>query len=57
MRATARLLALLIATVVAASLPASGWASEPDEPAPYHRQHFELVDLPFDRLPLSLIHI
>ena len=48
MRTPARLLALLIATIVAASLPATGWASEPDEPAPYHRRHFDLVDLPFD---------
>jgi hypothetical protein len=51
MRTPARLLALLIASVVTVSLPAAGWASEPDEPAPYHRQRFELVDLPFDRLP------
>lgn len=51
MRTPARLLALLIATVAAISLPAVGWASEPDEPAPYHHRHFDLVDLPFDRLP------
>jgi hypothetical protein len=51
MRTPARLLALLVATSTAISLPSSGWASEPDEPAPYHRHHFDLVDLPFDRLP------
>jgi hypothetical protein len=47
----ALLLALLIATIGSLSLPATGWASEPDEPAPYHRRPFDLVDLPFDRLP------
>ena len=50
-RTPALLLALLIATIGSLSLPATGWASEPDEPAPYHRRHFDLVDLPFDRLP------
>ena len=50
-RTPALLLALLIATIGSMSLPATGWASEPDEPAPYHRRHFDLVDLPFDRLP------
>ena len=50
-RTPALLLALLIATIGSLSLPATGWASEPDEPAPYHHRHFDLVDLPFDRLP------
>jgi hypothetical protein len=51
MRTPARLLALLIATAAVTSVPVLGSANEPDEPAPYHQQHFDLVDLPFDRLP------
>jgi len=50
-RTPALLLALMIATVGSLSLPLPGQASEPDEPPPYHHRGFDLVDLPFDRLP------
>ncbi|MEX1295564.1 MAG: D-glucuronyl C5-epimerase family protein [Candidatus Limnocylindrales bacterium] len=50
-RPPALLLALLIASIGWVSLAGPAWAIEPDEPAPYHRRHFDLVDLPFDRLP------
>ena len=46
---------LLLAVVLAASgalpLAVPADASEPDEPPPFHARHFDLVDLPFDRLP------
>lgn len=50
-RTPALLLALLIATTGSLSASAPGRASEPEEPPPYHHRHFDLVDLPFDRLP------
>jgi hypothetical protein len=47
--------ALLLSLVVAAAgsliAPPPSAASEPDEPPPYHVRHFDLLDLPFDRLP------
>ena len=48
-------LALLVALMVVAA-GSMAWsdptmASEPDEPPPYLARHFDLVDLPFDRLP------
>ena len=50
-RPSALLLALTIAIVWSLVLPASVAAYEPEEPPPYIHRHFELVDLPFDRLP------
>ncbi len=45
-------LLLALAVVIAGSWRASpAAASEPDEPPPYHARLFDLVDLPFDRLP------
>jgi D-glucuronyl C5-epimerase C-terminus len=52
-RTSAPLLALLIAVSGSLWLPVPGQANEPDEPPPYQSRHFELVDLPFDRLPWS----
>ncbi|MGD8683578.1 MAG: D-glucuronyl C5-epimerase family protein [Chloroflexota bacterium] len=52
-RARSRVLALALMAATLGSLiaPAGGVATEPYEPAPFHHRHFELVDLPFDRLP------
>jgi hypothetical protein len=50
-RLQALFLALMIATMGLSSAPARTAASEPDEPPPYRHRHFDLVDLPFDRLP------
>jgi len=50
-RLLALLLALMIATVGSLSVVAPAIANEPDEPPPYHARHFDLVDLPWDRLP------
>jgi hypothetical protein len=50
-RLPALFLALVIATMGSLWLPAAGLANEPDEPPPYHHRQFDLVDLPFDRLP------
>ena len=44
-------LALIVATAGSLTMIAPSAAIEPDEPPPYHARHFELVDLPFDRLP------
>jgi len=48
---SALLLALVLATVGSLIAPASVVAVQPDEPPPFRHRHFELVDLPFDRLP------
>ena len=45
------LLALLMATIGPLLAPAPSAASEADEPPPYKHQRYELVDLPYDRLP------
>jgi hypothetical protein len=45
------LLALLIATAGPLLVPDPAIATETDEPPPYHASHFELRDLPYDRLP------
>jgi hypothetical protein len=50
-RLPALLLALALATLVSLAAPASVAAVEPDEPPPFRHRHFDLVDLPFDRLP------
>jgi hypothetical protein len=55
MQPSARLPALLVALIIAtagqlSSSPATT-ATETDEPPPYHARHFDLVDLPYDRLP------
>ncbi len=50
-RVAALLLALLIATAGSLSVAAAAVASQADEPPPYLARHFDLVDLPFDRLP------
>ncbi len=50
-RLLAPFLALMIATVGSLATPAPAGASEPDEPPPFRHRHFDLVDLPFDRLP------
>jgi hypothetical protein len=45
------LLVLALATLAEPLEPAMVVASEPDEPPPYQHRTFDLVDLPFDRLP------
>ncbi len=40
---------IIVITGTWCAIPAA--ANEPDEPPPYHARHFDLVDLPFDRLP------
>ena len=47
----APLLALFIATAGPLLSTSTAVATETDEPPPYHARHFDLVDLPFDRLP------
>jgi hypothetical protein len=55
MHPRARLLALILmpAVVLLAGplAPSPTRATEADEPPPYHARHFDLRDLPFDRLP------
>jgi hypothetical protein len=51
LRLRALLLALTIATAWSMVVPGFTAAYEPEEPAPYKLRHFDLVDLPFDRLP------
>jgi D-glucuronyl C5-epimerase C-terminus len=42
----------LLVVILGVSLgPAATRANEPDEPPPFRLRHFDLVDLPFDRLP------
>ena len=50
-RLPALLVALVMATVGSSSVLAPAIASEPDEPPPYHARSFDLIDLPYDRLP------
>ena len=45
------LLALMIATAGSLSASAAALANETDEPPPFRHRHFDLIDLPFDRLP------
>lgn len=49
--AVALLLSLLVGAVIGQPEHGPAMASEPDEPPPYHARHFDLVGLPFDRLP------
>ncbi len=54
MERRARLPALALALVTAAAgsfWPPPAVANETDEPPPYHARHFDLQDLPYDRLP------
>ena len=44
-------LALMLVTLATLLAPAIGTAVEPDEPPPFKHRTFDLVDLPFDRLP------
>ncbi len=51
---SARLPGLLVALVVMVGpllMAGPVVGTEPDEPPPYHARHFDLVDLPYDRLP------
>lgn len=41
----------LLAAITGLLLPLPAVAGEPYEPPPYHARSFDLVDLPFDRLP------
>ncbi len=50
-RLLALILALMMATAGSQFVVTPAIASEPDEPPPYHARDFDLVDLPFDRLP------
>ncbi|MEA2025678.1 MAG: D-glucuronyl C5-epimerase family protein [Chloroflexota bacterium] len=50
-RPQALILALMMAATGSLFVVAPAIASEPDEPPPYHAREFDLVDLPFDRLP------
>lgn len=52
-RAHSRVVALALMLVTLATLlaPAIGSAGEPEEPPPFNHRTFDLVDLPFDRLP------
>lgn len=50
-RLLALILALMMATAGSQFVVTPAIASEPDEPPPYHARGFDLVDLPFDRLP------
>ena len=50
-RLQALILALMMATAGSQFAITPAIASEPDEPPPYHARDFDLVDLPFDRLP------
>ena len=50
-RLSVLLLALMIAAPGSLFVPARIIAAEPDEPPPYQHRSFDLVDLPFDRLP------
>jgi hypothetical protein len=45
------ILALIIASAGGTSSPPAATATETDEPPPYHARQFDLVDLPYDRLP------
>ena len=53
-RLPALLIALIIATAGQLSSPPSATATETDEPPPYHSRHFDLADLPYDRLPWTV---
>lgn len=48
---TAFVLLLVVAVASSLAWPGVAIATETDEPPPYHIRHFELRDLPFDRLP------
>ena len=50
-RLQALILALMMATTGSLFVVAPAIARQPDEPPPYHAREFDLVDLPFDRLP------
>jgi hypothetical protein len=50
-RLVATLLALIVATAGPLLSPSQATATETDEPPPYHARDFDLVDLPYDRLP------
>lgn len=44
---------LLAVLLVCGSVPVPAMATETDEPVPYARRHFELVDLPYDHLSFT----